>query len=64
MPIAKINFKIELMFTFRENFMNLDVFFRELSYKEITQQKAYDMTNLWSELVAFIRIIIHVVLHL
>ena len=29
--------------------MYLDIFMRELSYEEIEQQVAYDMTNLWSK---------------
>lgn len=29
--------------------MNLDVFVQELSYEEITQQKAYDIAKLLSE---------------
>ncbi len=29
--------------------MHMDVFMRELSYEEITQQVAYDLTNLWSK---------------
>ena len=33
----------------RENFLHVDIFMRELSYEEITQQVAYDMTNLWSK---------------
>ena len=29
--------------------MHLDIFMRELSYEEIEQHVAYDMTNLWSK---------------
>ena len=31
--------------------MYLDIFMRELSYEEIEQQVAYDMTNLWSKTI-------------
>ena len=28
--------------SFRENFLQLDIFYKQMSYEEITQQKAYD----------------------
>ncbi|XP_064641053.1 uncharacterized protein LOC135495943 isoform X2 [Lineus longissimus] len=34
----------------RDNILNVDVFLRELSYEEIQQQKAYELTNLWSDI--------------
>ena len=34
---------ITIHFFFRENFLQLDIFFRQLSYEQITQQKAYDI---------------------
>ena len=34
---------------FRNNFMSVDVFMKELSYEEIEQQVAYDLTSLWSK---------------
>ncbi len=50
---VKQMFSIQLMhfniFSYRQNFLHLDIFMRELSYEEITTQRAYDLTNLWSE---------------
>ena len=36
---------------FRQNFLNLDVYIQELSYQQITQQRAYELTNLWSKYI-------------
>ncbi|XP_013405367.1 uncharacterized protein LOC106170158 [Lingula anatina] len=35
---------------FMENFLQLDVFLKELSYEEIKQQIAYDTNSLWSDI--------------
>jgi len=32
----------------RDNFMDVDVFMNEMSYQQITQQIAYELTSLWS----------------
>ena len=40
-----------LFYNVRENFMRLDVFMQELSYEEITQQKAYDIPRLLSKTI-------------
>jgi len=34
----------------RNNFIELDIFMRELSYQEITQHHAYEITNLLGKL--------------
>ncbi|CAH1802000.1 unnamed protein product [Owenia fusiformis] len=34
----------------KENFLQMDVFMRELNYEQIEQQKAYDLTALWSDI--------------
>ena len=35
------------MFIYRENFLEIDVFMKELYYEQIEQQVAYDVTNLF-----------------
>ncbi|XP_013414060.1 uncharacterized protein LOC106176287 [Lingula anatina] len=35
---------------FRENFLQFDVFLKELQIEEIEQQKAYDINKLWSDI--------------
>ena len=39
-------FHYHSLFYYRENFMRLDIFMQELSYEEITQQKAYNIPRL------------------
>ena len=34
---------------YRQNFLQLDIFFRQLSYEQVTQQKAYDIFALICE---------------
>ncbi|XP_071124646.1 degenerin-like protein del-10 [Mytilus edulis] len=45
MVLFKSSIKIDQYFL-RENFLQLDVFYRELSYEEIDQQEAYDIFGL------------------
>ena len=35
--------------SFRENFLEIDVFMKELYYEQVEQNVAYDLTNLWSK---------------
>ena len=37
----------------RENFLEIDVFMKELYYEQVEQNVAYDLTNLWSKCNAF-----------
>ena len=39
----------ELFLHLRENFLNLDVYMKALSYEAIEQHVAYDLINLWSK---------------
>lgn len=41
-----MNIEILVTVLYRENFLQLDVFYRELSYEEIDQQEAYDIFGL------------------
>ncbi|CAH1802002.1 unnamed protein product [Owenia fusiformis] len=34
----------------KENFLQMDIFMRELNYEQVEQQKAYDLTALWSDI--------------
>ncbi|CAH1801999.1 unnamed protein product [Owenia fusiformis] len=34
----------------KENFLQMNIFMRELNYEQVEQQKAYDLTALWSDI--------------
>ena len=38
-----------IFFSFRENFIKVDVFYQEISYEEIQQNKAFEFLSLLSE---------------
>lgn len=53
--IIKTTFYIYEMFICRENFLNVDIFYRQMSYEEIHQQKAYEMFSLWCKWISILK---------
>ena len=45
-------------FNFRENFLQIDVFYKELSYEKIEQQKAFEFSSLLSEVGGFLGLLL------
>ena len=35
---------------YRKNFLQVDIFYKELTYEQITQQKAFELLSLFSEI--------------
>ena len=43
---------------FRENFLQVDIFYKELNYEKITQQKAFELVSLFSEVGGFMGLLL------
>ena len=46
------------MLFFRENFFNLDIYYRQLAVEEIIQQPAFELLSLFSEIGGFLGLLL------
>ena len=58
LPVINSSPKEEFCFNFRENFLQIDVFYKELSYEKIEQQKAFEFSSLLSEVGGFLGLLL------
>ena len=50
--------KTKMLFVFRENYIKLDVFYKELSYELVKQQVAFEFLSLVSEIGGFMGLLL------
>ena len=43
---------------FRQNFLQVDIFYKELNYEKITQQEAFELLSLFSEVGGFMGLLL------
>ena len=52
------SFSVIVILSFRENYLRLDIYYQELSYTRVTQQKSFEILSLLSEIGGFLGLLL------